>query len=79
MSQSTAVADRILDVVSQAPGCRLDELEFACSDLTWNQIFLEIDRMSRMGHVWLQSAGRGLYTIWLPEKPRDISHHSLAH
>lgn len=71
MSQSEVVSARILDVVSQAPGYRLDELVSVCSDLTWNQVFLEIDRLSRVGQVRLQSAGRGGYTVWLPEKPRD--------
>ncbi len=78
MSQSAAVSARILDLVSRAPGCQLDELVLVCSDLTWNQVFLEIDRLSRVGHVRLRSAGRGVYTVWLPEKPTTISHSSRS-
>ncbi len=71
MSQSTAVSARILGVVSQTPGCRLDEVVSVCLDLTWNQVFLEIDRLSRVGQVRLRSTSRGICTVWLPEKPRD--------
>lgn len=71
MAQNATVTDRILDAVSQAPGCLLDELVFVCSDLTWNQVFLEIDRLNRTGRVRLQSAGPGLYTLWLPERSHD--------
>lgn len=36
MSHGTTVSARILDMVSQAPGCRLDELLSVSSDLTCN-------------------------------------------
>jgi hypothetical protein len=71
MAQNATVTDRVLDAVSHAPGCLLDELLLACSDLTWNQVFLEIDRLSRTGRVRLRPAGFGLYTLWLPERSQD--------
>lgn len=61
MTQHATVADRILGELSHVPGCSLGELTFICSDLTWNQVFLEIDRLSRTGRVRLQLAGRSLY------------------
>ncbi len=71
MSQNTAVSARILDVVSQVPGCRLNELVSVCLGLTWNPVFLEIDRLNHARQVRLRSASRGICTVWLPEKPRD--------
>jgi len=58
MIQHATVTDRILGEVSHVSGCSLDELAFICSDLTWNQVFFEIDHLSRTGRVRLQSVGR---------------------
>ena len=60
------VDDRILDVVSHAQGCPLDKVLQACPDLTWNQVFLAVDRLSRRGQVRLISMGNGIYTLGLP-------------
>jgi len=67
MTQET-VATRILDVVSRSPGCLLEDLTRACPDLTWNQIFLEVDHLSRSGQVILTRKGPGAYTIHLPDE-----------
>ena len=66
MSQLGALADRILDAVHRAPGCQLDELMLNVPELTWNQVFLEVDRLSRTGQVRMTAMGKGTYTIWLP-------------
>ncbi len=34
-----------------------------CQDLTWNQVFTEIERMSRTGLVQLSTKAPGLYTV----------------
>jgi hypothetical protein len=68
MSQQGNVADRILEALRRAPGCQLDDLEFSLPDLTWNQVFLEVDRMSRTGQVRVQSKGEGIYTLMLPNE-----------
>jgi len=35
----------------------------ACSALTWNQVFFELDRMSRLGQVVLKQEGPGHYRV----------------
>ncbi len=70
MSQLETVADRILDAVDRAPGCQLDDLVLSVPELTWNQVFLEVDRLSRTGLVRLTAMGKGKYTIWLPIKEK---------
>lgn len=77
MSQLGTVADRILDAVHRAPGCQLDDLVLSVSELTWNQVFLEVDRLSRTGQVRMTAMGKGTYTIWLPNKEKRIRppHH----
>ncbi len=59
MSVQETVADQILKAVRRCPRCLLDDLVCTCADLTWNQIFLEVDRLSRTGQVRVHSKGRG--------------------
>jgi hypothetical protein len=70
MSQLGTVTDRILDAVHGAPGCELDELVLRVPDLTWNQVFLEVDRLSRTGQVRVTAMGEGTYAIRLPKKEK---------
>lgn len=70
MSQLGTLADRILDAVHCAPGCQLDALVLTLPELTWNQVFLEVDRLSRTGQVRVTALGEGRYTIWLPNKEK---------
>jgi hypothetical protein len=57
------VKEKIMEVIIRSPGSSLDEIVLECPDLTWNQVFCEIDRMSRTGQVRLTSKSRGLYGI----------------
>ena len=70
MSQLETVADRILDAVHGAPGCQLDDLVLSLPGLTWNQVFLEVDRLSRTGQVRVTALGKGTYAIMLPNKEK---------
>jgi DNA uptake protein ComE-like DNA-binding protein len=72
MPQQETIADRILKVVRRAPGCQLDELEQNLPGLTWNQIFLEVDRLSRMGQVEVMPIGNGTYTVRLSSKTQRL-------
>jgi hypothetical protein len=77
MSQLRTLAERILDAVHGAPGCQLDDLVLTIPEITWNQVFLEVDRLSRTGQVRMTAMGKGTYTIWLPNKGKRTrpSHH----
>jgi hypothetical protein len=56
---------RIRHVLSRSgsDGCLLEDLARECHDLTWNQIFLELDRLSRRGEVRLMRRGPAEYVI----------------
>ena len=62
-NQRLSVSDRVMDIVTHNPGCQLEEVMLACPDLTWNQVFCELDRMSRTGQVRLTLKGPGLYAV----------------
>jgi hypothetical protein len=59
------VAEQILKTISRVPGCPFDEVLRACPEYTWNQIFLEIDRLTRRGDLILKRNGTGLYILYL--------------
>jgi hypothetical protein len=49
---TTAFIDRVKTTLEQAgTDCRLDDMMDLCPDLTWNQMFLAIDDLSRKGEV----------------------------
>ena len=73
MSGQETISDQILKVVRRVPGCQLDELEKSLPGLTWNQIFLEVDRLSRKGQVRVIPTGDGMYTVRLPLKGKTLS------
>lgn len=63
MMTQTATTQAVMDIVRRSPGCDLEEIVHQCPDLTWNQIFLEIDRLSRDGNVILNLQQRGHYSV----------------
>jgi hypothetical protein len=62
------VSKQIMQVLFRSPGCALEDVVMECPGLTWNQVFCEIDRMSRSGQVRLDRKGPGLYTITIAQR-----------
>jgi len=66
MAQVATVTERILEAIAQSPGSRIEDVPRTCPDLSSDQVFLEVDRLSRTGEVLLRLEGRGIYTLRLP-------------
>jgi hypothetical protein len=64
----TATAQTVMEIVLRSPDCDLEELVLECPGLTWNQVFLAVDRLSRSGELMLMPRGRGLYTVTFPHR-----------
>jgi len=75
MDSHTPVTDRILGAVQRAHGCDLDMLTKNLSDLSWGQVFLEVDRLSRDGQVLVTLDTGGRYMIQLPDHSRVPETH----
>ena len=71
-------AQRILEVIVRAPNSALDELVLERPDLTWNQVFLVIDRLSREGVINVLSKAPGIYTIHLANTPEPAAEHHVG-
>lgn len=64
MLQQAFLGDQILDVVRANPGCTLDELILSLPGVSWSEVFLEVDRMSRSGQLQLtQNSARMVTTL----------------
>jgi predicted nucleic acid-binding Zn-ribbon protein len=75
MALHTPVTDRILGAVQRTHGCDLDMLTKSLSDLSWGQVFLEVDRLSRDGQVLVTLDTGGRYIIRLPEHKKGPATH----
>jgi hypothetical protein len=71
MAEHTTVEDQVIDIVHRARACDLEEITRRCSNLTWNQVFLAVDGLSRSGEILLMPRGRGLYTVTFPHRQGD--------
>jgi hypothetical protein len=63
---------QILDALKRRPSYEMEELVHLCHSYTWNQIFLEVDRLSRTGELRLVPRGAGVYAVTLPEQPACV-------
>lgn len=63
MPPNLTIDRQVLEIIIRSPGTGLDEVVLQCHDLTWNQVFLAIDRLSREGAVTLSPKGHGLYSV----------------
>ena len=71
MDSHTPVTDRILGTVQRKHGCDLDTLTSSLTDLSWGQVFLEVDRLSREGQVLVTLGTGGRYMIRMPDHDRE--------
>jgi hypothetical protein len=63
MSVAMTPSTQILDVLARSNDCLLEDLVRECETLTWNQVFLELDRLSRTGEIRLRLKGAGQYLV----------------
>lgn len=59
----TATTQAVMNIVLRSQGCDLEEIVCDCPGLTWNQVFLEVDRLSREGEVILNIQQPGSYSV----------------
>ena len=53
MLQQTTIADRILELVRAIPDCTLEEVAQQFPDPDWFDVYIEVERLSRSGHLRL--------------------------
>ncbi|MGH7147266.1 MAG: hypothetical protein ACREIJ_05105 [Nitrospiraceae bacterium] len=68
MAQHTTAEDQVIDMLHRVHACDLEEVTRQCANLTWNQVFLAVDRLSRSGEIMLVPRGRGAYAVTFPPR-----------
>jgi hypothetical protein len=58
----------ILEILKQNPVFEFEDLVRVCSSYTWNEVFLEVDRLSRTGELQLLYKQPGVYAVTLPAR-----------
>lgn len=66
MAEHTIVEDQVIDIVCRVHACDLEDVTRECPNLTWNQVFLAVDRLSRSGEIMLVHKRRGTYVVIFP-------------
>jgi hypothetical protein len=59
----------ILEILKQNPVLELEDLVRVCSSYTWNEVFLEVDRLSRIGELQLVYKRPGMQSPFQPGRP----------
>jgi hypothetical protein len=68
MAQRATAEDQVIDMMFHTRTCDLEEITRRCPNLTWNQVFLVVDHLSRSGEIKLVPAKGGSYTLTLPHR-----------
>jgi len=69
VSEPRPITERILEEVRRAPDCELDALVLSLPDVTWQDVLLEVHRLSATGQVQLSPWGAGIYTVRVTSEP----------
>ncbi len=68
----------VLDMLQRTGPCYLDDLVIQLPSLSWSEVFVAVDRMSRDGRLFLRRLARSTYYVALPSwhsSPRSTSCH----
>ncbi len=73
MTLESILIDRIFRAVAAKSVCAMEELVSLVPDLTWNQVFIEVNRLSESGKVILALDDEGAFTVRANNRPADVS------
>lgn len=62
MPSQTPIAERILSFLRYSPECDFEALVTRYPEFSWNELYLEVSRLSRQGLVKI-TRGVGIFTI----------------
>jgi hypothetical protein len=69
----------VLEMLRRKPDCEFDVLVKDDAEFTWNQLFYEVDRLSRLGQLCVFPVGDGHYFLRLPKKEETPHTESGIH
>ena len=66
MERTSILRQQILMMANRVPDCAMEDVQAGLPDYRWNQIFLEVDRLSRTGELRLIPKRAGVYAVSIP-------------
>jgi hypothetical protein len=78
---ATAEEEAVIDMLQRTGSCCLDALVLQLPNLSWAEVFVAVDRMSKDGRVMLRQLDNATYEIALPSQlasPRSPSRQEEA-
>ena len=62
MTQHTPITERVLTFLQSSPECEFEALVTRYPEFSWNELYLEVSRLSRRGLVKI-TRGVGTFTL----------------
>lgn len=72
MARHRSLSTQILAVMHRTPDCRLDELALTCQDAPWQEVFLEVNRLSLEGRLQLTIVSMGVWSVQLVSRAAPV-------
>ena len=69
---NSTVEEVVTEMLGKTGPCCLDDLVRSLPNLSWGEVFLAIDRMSRDGRLLLRQVGYSTYQITLPSQLASV-------
>jgi len=69
MGQQKPITSRILESLQGSSECEFETLVTCLPQFTWNELFSEVSRLSRMGQIII-TRGVGIFTIRQSAAPK---------
>ncbi len=63
MTLNRAIGDRIFEAISLAPGGRMDDLVVLFPELTWDQVFREVNQLRLAHRLSMIADGQGSFVV----------------
>lgn len=64
---ATAVEEAVIELLERTGPCSLDDVVTYLPTLSWGDVFIAVDRMSRNGRILLRQVGYSTYRIALQD------------
>ena len=79
---ATAEEAAVIELLQRTGPCCLDDVVTYLPNLSWGEVFVAVDRMSRDGRLLLHQVGYSTYQLTLPSllaSPRSPARQEVAH
>jgi hypothetical protein len=67
-TNASAQEEAVIEMLQRTGPCSMDDIIMQLPNLSWAEVFVTVDRLSRDGRVLLRQLGYSTYQIGLPSQ-----------